>query len=450
MPYAKTSLRAEQRALREEMRALGMSHRQIAVEFGRRYRLRPRAAWRHAHGWSLTEAAQQINAYAARTGLEADGVTVVAMTSAHLCEHENWPGQGGKPTGRRPTPYLLSLLAAVNGCTVHDLLDVADYRLMPPADRLVIDKTTRADGQDDPTAQPGAGSEQRATRAQAEESPQTGPKSLAASWTAEFSAPLPSALGSYGSAADDEVAGSAIAMSAARGPQSPRQRIIEPSGRPHQSHDFGADLQGADLLARMSERTLVIAAAHESSEHAGRAEASNVGQATLEQLEADVRRLAGDYMRIPPLPMFGEMLRVRDRVYVLLAGRQKPAATAQLHLLAVRPAGQRQHRSGPPGRSRRAGASGLGIRGDHRSQRAMRLDTGDAGIDRVLVRSPAACGAAGAKCPAPRRLRDCPHPAVFDRGPYAGQARPITGGRQVHAGRNRLPGIVVARRRLAR
>jgi hypothetical protein len=38
MPYAKTSLRAEQRALREKMRELGMSHRQIAVEFARRYR----------------------------------------------------------------------------------------------------------------------------------------------------------------------------------------------------------------------------------------------------------------------------------------------------------------------------------------------------------------------------------------------------------------------------
>ena len=141
MPYAKTSLRAEQRALREEMRGLGMSRRQVAAEFGRRYRLRPRAAWRHAHGWSLTEAAKQINAYAARTGLDAGGITV-AMTAAHLCEHENWPGEGSGPAGRRPTPYFLSLLAAGYGCPVHDLLDVADYRHMPPADRLILDKTT--------------------------------------------------------------------------------------------------------------------------------------------------------------------------------------------------------------------------------------------------------------------------------------------------------------------
>ena len=59
-----------------------------------------------------------------------------------------------------------------------------------------------------------------------------------------------------------------------------------------------------------------------------------MGEATLEQLDADVRRLAAAYVHVPPLPMFAEMLRVRDRIYRLLAGRQKPAATARLHLLA--------------------------------------------------------------------------------------------------------------------
>jgi hypothetical protein len=57
MPYARTSERAERRALQEKMRARGLSHRQIAFEFGRRYDMRPRAAWRHAHGWSLKQAA---------------------------------------------------------------------------------------------------------------------------------------------------------------------------------------------------------------------------------------------------------------------------------------------------------------------------------------------------------------------------------------------------------
>ena len=43
-----------------------MSHRQISVEFARRYSYRPRAAWRHAYGWSLTEAAEQISTFAGR------------------------------------------------------------------------------------------------------------------------------------------------------------------------------------------------------------------------------------------------------------------------------------------------------------------------------------------------------------------------------------------------
>jgi hypothetical protein len=58
------------------------------------------------------------------------------------------------------------------------------------------------------------------------------------------------------------------------------------------------------------------------------------GEATLEQLDADVRRVARDYVHVPPLRLFGEMLRVRNRVCRLLAGRQKPTATAHLHLLA--------------------------------------------------------------------------------------------------------------------
>lgn len=144
MAYAKTSLRGEQRALRERMRALGLTRRQIAVEFARRYRLRPRAAWRHAYGWSLKEAAERISDYAARSGLDPDGATV-AMTAPHLSEYENWPGPGTTPAGRRPTPYLLALLASIYECAVHDLLDLADYEHMPAADRLIIDKTAPAD-----------------------------------------------------------------------------------------------------------------------------------------------------------------------------------------------------------------------------------------------------------------------------------------------------------------
>jgi hypothetical protein len=143
MPYVKTSLRGQQRALREEMRALGLSHRQIAAEFARRYQLRPRAAWRHAWGWSLAEAAERISSYAGRAGRDPDG-GAVTMTAPHLSEYENWPGPGPEPAGRRPAPYLLSLLAAVYECAVDDLLDLADYEHMPAPDKLAVDRASLA------------------------------------------------------------------------------------------------------------------------------------------------------------------------------------------------------------------------------------------------------------------------------------------------------------------
>ena len=45
------------------------------------------------------------------------------MTASHLCEYENWPGPGPELSGRRPTPYLLALLAAVYNCGATDLID---------------------------------------------------------------------------------------------------------------------------------------------------------------------------------------------------------------------------------------------------------------------------------------------------------------------------------------
>ena len=138
MPYAKTSLRQEKQQLREKMRALGLDYRDIAAEFARRYQLRPRAAWREAYGWSLRDTASRINEFRGDTGLDPGGFA--GMTAPHLCEHENWPGHGASPSGRRPTPYLLALLAAVYGCAVTDLIDLADREHLPPADLLILDK----------------------------------------------------------------------------------------------------------------------------------------------------------------------------------------------------------------------------------------------------------------------------------------------------------------------
>ncbi len=134
----KSSVRAEQDDLRDRMRSAGMTYGEIATEFARRYRLRPRAAFRHAHGWTLQRASDRINANAADLGIDQDGRA--SMTAPLLCELEHWP----YPDRRRPTPRILAQLAAVYGTDVHSLLDIDDRERIPAADRLIIETTRYA------------------------------------------------------------------------------------------------------------------------------------------------------------------------------------------------------------------------------------------------------------------------------------------------------------------
>jgi transcriptional regulator with XRE-family HTH domain len=133
------SRRVEQDELRARMRAAGMSHEEIAVEFARRYRLRPRAAHRMARGWTQSQAASRINAHAARVGLDPDGVA--PMSASRLSEVETWPVPDNR---RRPTPRILALLAEVYGTSIHALLDIDDREHLSPADMLLISRTSRA------------------------------------------------------------------------------------------------------------------------------------------------------------------------------------------------------------------------------------------------------------------------------------------------------------------
>lgn len=98
------SIRAEQRKLRERMRGLGMSHAEVAAEMGRKFKLRPRAAWRVAWGWTLEEAAERFNALRARNNAQA----VTSLTGSRLSEWENWP-----LSTRRPPLASLCLLAEI-------------------------------------------------------------------------------------------------------------------------------------------------------------------------------------------------------------------------------------------------------------------------------------------------------------------------------------------------
>jgi transcriptional regulator with XRE-family HTH domain len=81
-------------------------------------------------------------------------------------------------------------------------------------------------------------------------------------------------------------------------------------------------------------QSLVKRVAAQSRHHAGEAEMTNIGEMTLEELDNDVRRITKEHLYINSVSLFGETVRLRDRVYKLLEGRQYPRQSAQLYFLA--------------------------------------------------------------------------------------------------------------------
>jgi len=136
-PGAK-GFKAEMDGLRERMRGPGFSYDEIAIEVTRRYPVRPRQAYRLAWGWTLDKVAERFNELAAREGTDPEGRA--GMSSSHLCELERWPD-----SDRKPSVYVLCLLARVYETDVLCLLDLADHEGLPQHDRLVLMRRRRAE-----------------------------------------------------------------------------------------------------------------------------------------------------------------------------------------------------------------------------------------------------------------------------------------------------------------
>ncbi|MFI9553750.1 helix-turn-helix domain-containing protein [Nonomuraea endophytica] len=79
---------------------------------------------------------------------------------------------------------------------------------------------------------------------------------------------------------------------------------------------------------------LVEHAAAESATWAQWAETSNIGDLALEQFLADIRKLALSYLADNPFTVFTKTRSLRDRVFVLLEGRQYPRQSADLYAAA--------------------------------------------------------------------------------------------------------------------
>jgi transcriptional regulator with XRE-family HTH domain len=105
----------------------------------------------------------------------------------------------------------------------------------------------------------------------------------------------------------------------------------EPERRPDIAYrQEGSEPDGSDERAV---REVVVMAAHEGSEHAEGAERRDIGDATLEQLRADVVRLSHERMTGDPFRTFQEMRRVRRRIYAALDRRLWPRDETELYFL---------------------------------------------------------------------------------------------------------------------
>ncbi|MFK0111621.1 helix-turn-helix transcriptional regulator [Streptomyces sp. NPDC091217] len=234
---SKPGSKADRDALRQDMTAAGCTLADIAVEMRTRFRMRPREAWRHAHGWTLQEAADRIT----QASTSGPGESIAADASL-VGKWEKWPG----PSSRRPSLAVLFAMADALACRIEDLLDLEDRRALPEADlHLIVQRPS--------VPEP----------------------------------PAPPVTPSYIAAPPDPV--------------------------------------GTDL---------VRLAADESSTWAQWAEASNVGDIALEQLMAETRTLASDYLTSEPVVLFVRTRALRDRLFSLLEGHQYPRQSADLYVAA--------------------------------------------------------------------------------------------------------------------
>ncbi|MGH3940388.1 MAG: hypothetical protein ACRDTG_17485 [Pseudonocardiaceae bacterium] len=79
---------------------------------------------------------------------------------------------------------------------------------------------------------------------------------------------------------------------------------------------------------------LIMAAARQAGDHAGRDGAGNLDEATLDQLAEHVGRLARAYLTGPMLPLFGDLVMIRNRAYELLERTERLSQRHDLYLVA--------------------------------------------------------------------------------------------------------------------
>lgn len=96
----------------------------------------------------------------------------------------------------------------------------------------------------------------------------------------------------------------------------------------------GSAERGVAAVQPSSPEEEIAMAADEASRFIQFAEQTNVGPHTLEQFEADIRRIVGVYPNRPVYPLFTEVRALRKRAFEKLEGQQFPDQSRQLYLIA--------------------------------------------------------------------------------------------------------------------
>ncbi|MGQ0778708.1 MAG: hypothetical protein ACT4NY_30560 [Pseudonocardiales bacterium] len=266
------STKAQRDQLRERMRGYGCTVAQIAAELARRFNLRPRLAWRHALGWPQWKLCLEYNT--AHAGAR--------LSDRRVSEHENWPHGGSRPS----LVYLANLAATFgHGCTAAHLVDAEDLAELTPAQRCLL--TT---GHPLPAGPAAPDTRTRAPRA-----------------------------GTMIIAAGGEHSDSARALQLGNGETGVawgHRRIVR------------CDARGVPF------REEIIMAADESAQFQRWSATTNVDDAVLEQMTADVAELARREQIDPPALTYARLLGARDDVFRLIAGHQQPHHTTTLYKIA--------------------------------------------------------------------------------------------------------------------
>jgi transcriptional regulator with XRE-family HTH domain len=289
----KSGSKADRGALRQHLIDGGCSTDDVAAEMRRRWRFRSRESYRHANGWSQDEVAARFTEVAARL---APGTRSAPMVGTRIGEYERWP-QGG----RRPSPYVLTVLAEVYGTEVRRLLDDTDDRAMPEQDRAVLAALSAAPAATERPLQ------RRVPQPVHPRRRQPAPPRY------DVPAPAPTPPPLVPTVPTRRLSGLADAA-----------RMTVPRRR--------GEL--ATPASRAEEAEMMSAAAAAAAEFGEWAEASTVGPITLEQLDHDVREIAREYLTQPPYRLLRRTLDHRARVFTLLEGRLRPAHARELYVLA--------------------------------------------------------------------------------------------------------------------